>query len=263
VKEYFSHDYNTRLDKKIKRLISKHGMLGYGIFWSIIEDLYNNANALQLDYDSIAYDLRIEENLAKSVILDFELFIIDGDFFGSESVERRLSERNKKSTKARESAFKRWNKSEDNANALQTQSDSNAIKEKNIIVKDIKENNIKEEKIQESPFGDGRLHFICKDYSNKNPDKYQKEFYIEFLQYWTAPIQKGPKKGVELWRDEKTFQIASRLSTSWNTIWKNRPQEKQIQQTPKIVASTQHYEKPLEPTEEEKIAFRKENGLID
>ena len=39
--------------------------------------------------------------------------------------------------------------------------------------------------------------------------------------------------------------------------------EKQNIETTKIVASKQHYEKPLEPTEEEKIAFRKENGLID
>lgn len=262
MKEYFSHDYNTRLDKKIKRLISKHGMQGYGVFWSIIEDLYNNANALQLDYESIAFDLRIDEDLAKSIVLDFDLFIIDGDFFGSESVERRLMERNKKSTKARESAFKRWKKSESNANALQKQSDSNAIKEKNIILKDIKEKE-KEEIINESPFGDGRLHFICKDFSNNNPDKYTKEFYIEFLQYWTAPIQKGPKKGIELWRDEKTFQIASRLAASWNTIWKNRITKNFTNETQKIVASTQKYEKPLEPTEEEKLEFRRQNGLID
>lgn len=157
---------------------------------------------------------------------------------------------------------KKQEESEKKPTALFSESETKAIREDKIKEEEKKENNIKEEKIQESPFGDGRLHFICKDYSNKNTDKYPKEFYIEFLQYWTAPIQKGPKKGVELWRDEKTFQIASRLSTSWNTIWKNRPQEKQIQQTPKIVASTQHYEKPLEPTEEEKIAFRKENGLI-
>ena len=38
--------------------------------------------------------------------------------------------------------------------------------------------------------------------------------------------------------------------------------EKPNTEAQKIVASTQHYEKPLEPTEEEKIAFRKENGLI-
>lgn len=39
--------------------------------------------------------------------------------------------------------------------------------------------------------------------------------------------------------------------------------EKPNTEAQKIVASKQHYEKPLEPTEEEKIAFRKENGLID
>jgi len=39
---YFSHDYNCRNDEKIKRLLRKHGMCGYGIFWSIVEDLYNN-----------------------------------------------------------------------------------------------------------------------------------------------------------------------------------------------------------------------------
>ena len=35
---YFSHDYNARNDIKIKKLIAKHGYLGYGIFWAIIED---------------------------------------------------------------------------------------------------------------------------------------------------------------------------------------------------------------------------------
>ena len=35
---YFSHDYNARNDEKIKRLIRKHGMQGYGVFWSIVED---------------------------------------------------------------------------------------------------------------------------------------------------------------------------------------------------------------------------------
>ena len=55
---YFSHDYNARNDIKIKRLIVAHGYEGYGIFWALIEDLYQNANALPLDFDCIAYDLR-------------------------------------------------------------------------------------------------------------------------------------------------------------------------------------------------------------
>jgi hypothetical protein len=132
---YFSHDYNARNDEKIKRLIRKHGMQGYGVFWSIVEDLYNNANALRLDYDGIAYDLRSDSDTVFSVINDFDLFVFDVNTFGSLSVQKRLDERNDKSIKARESANKRWN----NANALQSQSDSNAIKErKGKEIKEIK-----------------------------------------------------------------------------------------------------------------------------
>ena len=121
---YFSHDYNARNDEKIKRLIRKHGMQGYGVFWSIVEDLYNNANALRTDYEGIAYDLRSDSDLVASVVNDFDLFIFNGDYFGSNSVEERLEQRNDKSAKARKSASYRW----DNANAMQTQSDSNAKK---------------------------------------------------------------------------------------------------------------------------------------
>jgi uncharacterized protein YdaU (DUF1376 family) len=124
---YFSHDYNARSDVKIKRLIAKHGLLGYGIYWSIIEDLYQNANALPLDCESIAFDLRTNEEAVQSIINDFDLFIIEGKEFGSLSVQRRLEERVERSKKAQKSAYSRWNK---NANALQPQSDSNAIKER-------------------------------------------------------------------------------------------------------------------------------------
>ena len=138
---YFSHDYNARNDEKIKRLIRKHGMQGYGVFWSIVEDLYNNANALRTDYEGIAYDLRSDSDLVASVVNDFDLFIFNGDYFGSNSVQERLEQRNDKSAKARKSASYRW----DNANAMQTQYDSNAKKErkgKEIKGKEIKEINI-------------------------------------------------------------------------------------------------------------------------
>jgi hypothetical protein len=123
---YFSHDYNARNDEKIKRLIRKHGMIGYGIFWSIVEDLYNNANALRTDYEGIAYDLRSDCEIVASVVNDFDLFIFNGDFFGSNSVQERLDQRNNKSESARKSASYRW----ENANALQTLSEGNAKKER-------------------------------------------------------------------------------------------------------------------------------------
>jgi hypothetical protein len=124
---YFSHDYNTRTDSKIKRLIARHGMTGYGIYWAIVEDLYQNANALPTDYESIAFDMRTDIPTLTSIVNDFDLFRVDTNSFGSMSVQRRLDEREEKSTKARDSARKRWDK---DANALQTQSESNAIKGK-------------------------------------------------------------------------------------------------------------------------------------
>lgn len=140
---YFSHDYNARTDPKIKKMLARHGIAGYGIYWAIIEDLYNNANALPTDYETIAYDLRTDCETVKSIINDFELFEIAGDYFGSLSVERRLNERRDKSDKARQSAISRWSSStEKNANALRTHTDSNAIKGKDNKIKDIKEDSI-------------------------------------------------------------------------------------------------------------------------
>jgi hypothetical protein len=72
---YFSHDFNARNDSKIKKLISRHGIAGYGIFWAIIEDLYNNTNVLPTDYESIAYDLRTDHDTILSIINDFDLFV--------------------------------------------------------------------------------------------------------------------------------------------------------------------------------------------
>lgn len=105
---YFSHDYNARNDSKVKKLLQKHGFLGYGIFWAIIEDLYNNENELQLDYEMLSYDLRTDIEVIKSIINDFDLFIINGQYFGSKSIEKRLNERDKKSKTAKDNARKRW-----------------------------------------------------------------------------------------------------------------------------------------------------------
>lgn len=145
---YFSHDYNARNDVKIKKLLAKHGYLGYGLFWAIIEDLYNNTNVLRLDYDTISFDLRCDKNIIYSIIHDFDLFVFDGETFGSLSVQKRLEERNAKSEKARKSVLKRWENKGKNTNVLQTNNECNTIKESKVNenkkkeIKINKENNI-------------------------------------------------------------------------------------------------------------------------
>jgi hypothetical protein len=141
---YFTHDYNVRTDAKIKKLLTVHGYLGYGIFWALIEDLYNNNNHLPTDLDVIAYDLRAEKSLIESVLMDFGLFCVADGFFSSCSVKKRMNDRDEKSRTARKSAYKRWGKGEDPENAMPMQSEGTAIKEKK--EKEIKEKEKKESK---------------------------------------------------------------------------------------------------------------------
>ena len=133
---YFSHDYNARNDEKIKNLLREHSMVGYGLFWAIVEELYNNANAMRTHYKGIAYDLRSDEHLVKSVVEDFGLFVIKDGFFMSTSIQRRIEQREEKSAKAKGSAEIRWKKSkEENANA----SEKHANASKNDAIKERKE----------------------------------------------------------------------------------------------------------------------------
>lgn len=138
---YFSHDYNARNDIKIKKLLAKHGYYGYGLFWAIIEELYNNENQLPLDCDFLAYDLRAESEIIESIINDFDLFILSKNTFGSRSVQQRLDKRNKVSEKAKEAINKRWNKGKgegkkegktngSNTNVLPENNEPNTIKER-------------------------------------------------------------------------------------------------------------------------------------
>jgi hypothetical protein len=213
---YFSHDYNTRNDQKIKKLISKHGYLGYGLFWAIVEDLYNNANALHLDYDSIAFDLRTNNVIVKSIINDFDLFIINDNIFGSMSIQKRLDERDSKSKKARESARYRWDKLKSDANALQTQYDSNAIKERKG-----NENKGKEIKLNESKEKNNIDERKLKFASTLKPflDTYGKEMLNDFYLYWTEPNKSNTKFRQEM---EKTWSLERRLETWSKNDFKNK-----------------------------------------
>lgn len=140
MKEYFSHDYDAHNDPKLINVLLKLGLEGIGAYWILIEKMYRQDGYLILSQcDFYANAMRTQCDVIKSLIYDFDLFIIDGEKYTSKSVLNRLNERKIKSQKAVASANKRWN----NANALQTQCDSNAIKEKKRIEKSIKKRVVK------------------------------------------------------------------------------------------------------------------------
>jgi len=127
MKEYFSHDFGARNDPKLIKVLMKLGQEGKGVFWDLIEMMYEqNGKLLLSECESYAFALRTKCEVIKSLINDYDLFVNDGERFWSISVLNRLDFRNTKSIKASESAKKRW----ENKDAMRTHSEGNAIKEK-------------------------------------------------------------------------------------------------------------------------------------
>jgi len=142
--EYFSHDYDARNDDKIQRLVYDLGWEGYGLYWALIEMLYQNDGYLTYECERIAYALRTNDEYIRKIIGDYDLFKVEGNKFFSETVFNRLSLRKSRSEKARQSAKIRWDRELD-ANASQGACERNAKKESKG-----KENKEKEEKEKQS-----------------------------------------------------------------------------------------------------------------
>lgn len=90
----FTHDSNARHDEKIINLRMRHGAAGYGVFFMILERLREENNYMSVkDYNMIAFDLRVDAAMVKSVVEDFGLFVFtdDGKYFYSESFNRRMN----------------------------------------------------------------------------------------------------------------------------------------------------------------------------
>lgn len=140
---YFSHDYNARNDEKIIKLLNKMGWEGYGLYWGIIEKLYEAGGFLEKDYENIAFDMRTQSERIREVI-ESGLFLFSNEKFYSKSCNARLIARKGKSEAARQSAFFRWHKQKkEDANAKRTLSGRYARKERK--GKEKKGNNIAEQ----------------------------------------------------------------------------------------------------------------------
>ena len=148
MKEYFSHDLKARNDRKMVRLMMSHGMAGIGVYWCMVEMLYEEQGRLsKSDCERIAFELRVDSSLVESIITDFDLFEYDDFSFWSASVERRIEAQIQVSNGAKKAAHTRWEKfksqsvSGNNADAMRSHTNRNANKGKESKEKESKENN--------------------------------------------------------------------------------------------------------------------------
>ena len=118
IKNWFSHDSDARNDSKILNLRMRYGAAGYGVFFMLIERLREETNYMSIkDYNAIAFDLRVDAAVVKSVVEDFGLFAFtdDGECFYSESLYGRMEIKDEKSAIRSEAGKKgaknRWSDS--------------------------------------------------------------------------------------------------------------------------------------------------------
>lgn len=167
---YFSHDSNARNSEKLIRLRMRHKAAGYGVFFMILERLREEPNYMSVkDYNVIAFDLREDASLIKSVVEDFGLFVFteDGKYFYSESFSRRMGikddEKAKRSKAGKKGMARRWSNTEKSAEnpsenntviTMLSENDNNSVTTvENSITSKVKKSKVKNNK-EKSPKGD-------------------------------------------------------------------------------------------------------------
>lgn len=109
---YFQHDYRSRLDIKLLKIRKRHGMTGFGVYWGLVEMLHEGSGFIEMDTETIAYELQCDEQIVKDVIeLCFEYF--EGNVTCKRVISNLEIRREKASAKSKqgtEAVNRRWEK---------------------------------------------------------------------------------------------------------------------------------------------------------
>lgn len=230
---YFSHDSNALTDTKILNMRADYGLEGYGLYWVIIEMMRNEEDyKLSLNkntYRAIktltntAIDI---EKFINDCIEDYKLFEKQEEKFCSNSLLRRMEQKDKKSAIAREKAEKRWNS---NTKDMQQQCSSSANKRKENKEKENKKNEIKAKEIEEKRIEVKEIYnSTCTnlpqvqkltDKRNKAIDNFLKEFTKEqFKQICQIANQSNFLKGENERKWKADFDFLMRIDKATNVL---------------------------------------------
>lgn len=158
---FFTHDYNARQDPKLQEVLMDIGVAGIGIYWCIIEQLYEQGGTLPISsIKVIAFTLHANIDDVRNIIDNYGLFESDGVEFWSPAVSRRLDGRKKMSEKRSKAISKRWSENtkneSENTNVCKndtnvsesdtnvSESDTNVSENDTVIYNNIKEKKRKE-----------------------------------------------------------------------------------------------------------------------
>jgi hypothetical protein len=225
---FFSHDFGARNDPKLQNVLMECGCEGLGVFWCIVEQMYEQGGNLPLvSCKSIAFALHVDCNVVEHIVKDFYLFQNDGINFWSESINSRLNKRAEITDKRKKAAANRWKSNND----VQLHSKSNAIALQDYAIKGNKRkekenNNIKE---KEKEKGENAQRFTppsideVKNYISEKGYTVDAEAFVSFYTSKNWFVGKNKMKdwraAIVTWQKRNNEKLEN-LPQNVNEIWK-------------------------------------------
>ena len=137
--QYFPHQYNAHDDEKLQQVIIHHGLVGYAVFFLLLEYLGQKKDRiLSKDfYKVLSWNYRIDEDVVRSVVEDYGLFEVSDNHFSSDGLNDRMAILDDKIAKRRAAGAlggqkKAENRSKTLANSQQNSSNASDLLENNV-----------------------------------------------------------------------------------------------------------------------------------
>lgn len=220
---YFSHDSNARNDEKILMLRAEHGWQGYGIYWALLEMMFEAKETClsHAKVKGIAISYNVDITLLESVINTCEterLFVSDGVIFWSESLRERkqkfLELRQQKSEAGKRGMVKRWGP------------DNTVITENNKVITE--NNKVKESKEKESKRKEKKVKEIKEVYRTIQHLILTVDDYNKLRENFNEQDIEGILDEMENWAKLKTKRSAYLTANNWlKDRQRKREQEQQ------------------------------------
>ena len=106
---YFRHDFNARNNPKLIKLKMKLGMEGIGIYWCLLECLYElNGYLKEDDLETFCFNEHIEIDKVKNVLKIANFKFDKEKGYYSNGILERINKREEYCLKQKEKANKRW-----------------------------------------------------------------------------------------------------------------------------------------------------------
>lgn len=107
---YFRHDFNARNNPKLIKLKMKLGMEGIGIYWCLLECLYElNGYLKEDDLETFCFNEHIDVEKVKNVLKIANFKFDKEKGYYSNGILERINKREEYCLKQKEKANKRWN----------------------------------------------------------------------------------------------------------------------------------------------------------